>query len=31
MIDLGDWANESYKIPVNPTLDELDELDENIP
>ena len=22
MIDLGDWANENYKIPVNPTLDE---------
>ena len=30
LIDLGDWANENYKIPAAPKLDEfsLDELDE---
>ncbi len=27
LIDLGDWANENYKIPVTPKLDEF-ELDE---
>lgn len=35
LIDLGDWANENYKIPVAPTLEELtladlETLDENI-
>jgi endogenous inhibitor of DNA gyrase (YacG/DUF329 family) len=24
MIDLGDWANENYKIPVNPSIEDLD-------
>jgi uncharacterized protein len=30
LIDLGDWANENYKIPVTPKIDEfaLDEVDE---
>jgi endogenous inhibitor of DNA gyrase (YacG/DUF329 family) len=30
LIDLGDWANENYKIPVAPTLDDLETLDEHI-
>ena len=30
LIDLGDWANENYKIPVAPTLDEPEAFDENI-
>jgi endogenous inhibitor of DNA gyrase (YacG/DUF329 family) len=27
MIDLGDWANENYKIPVNPSHKEPDDFD----
>ena len=27
MIDLGDWANENYKIPVNTPNEEPDEFD----
>ena len=27
MIDLGDWANENYKIPVNTSQEEPDEFE----
>lgn len=30
LIDLGDWANENYKIPVAPTIDDLETIDENL-
>ncbi len=26
MIDLGDWANENYKIPVNMPIEDLDDI-----
>jgi hypothetical protein len=27
MIDLGDWANETYKIPVNTPIEGLDDVE----
>ena len=27
MIDLGDWANETYKIPVNTPIEDLDDVE----
>jgi len=30
LIDLGDWANENYKIPVAPTIDDLETYDEDL-
>jgi uncharacterized protein len=27
MIDLGDWANENYRIPDNKPMNDLDELE----
>jgi uncharacterized protein len=27
MIDLGDWANENYRIPDNKPIDDLDDIE----